>query len=146
MVLAGSPAGVAADDGTATAERGTAKAIGAAVGSPSEALYHAANLGIPILCSVDRNGARHDASSETTSIGAFTFTHAGSTYAVMPAADDLLIGTRDGQQWKTWHRANPGDAVDAGMGTAAGLQALAPLAAEQKMPGDGPLSGIDVSA
>jgi len=139
-------ADVAAERGTAVAERGTAEAIGAGVGSPSEALYHAANLGIPILCSVNRNAAGHDASSRTTSIGAFSFTHGGSTYAVMPEADDRLIGTRDGQQWKTWQRANPGDAVDSGMRTAAGLQALAPLAAEQKMPGDGSLSGIDVSA
>jgi hypothetical protein len=62
-------------------------------------------------------------------------------------ADDLLIGTRDGEAWKTWQRANPGDAPDAGMATAAGLPALAPpLAAEQEMPGDEPLSRIDVSA
>ncbi len=139
-------ADAAADYGTAIAERDTAEAIGAAVGSPSEALYHAANLGIPILCSVNLDAAGHDASSRTTGIGAFSFTHGGSTYAIVPVADDLLIGTRDGEAWKTWQRANPGDAADAAVATAAGLQALPPLAAEQEMPGDEPLSGIDVSA
>jgi hypothetical protein len=137
----------AADHRTAIAERNAAKVIDAAVASPSEALYHAANLGIPILCSVNLDAAGHDASSRTTGIGAFTFTHGGSTYAIVPVADDLLIGTRDGEAWKTWQRADPGDAPDAGMATAAGLQAFAPpLAAEQEMPGNEPLSRIDVSA
>ena len=139
-------ADAAADYGAAIAERDTAEAIGAAVGSPSEALYHAANLGIPILCSVNCDAATHDASSRTTGIGAFAFTHGGSTYSIVPVADDLLIGTRDGEAWKTWQRANPSDAPDAGMATAAWPQALAPLGAEQEMPGDGPLSSIDVSA
>jgi hypothetical protein len=137
----------AANHETAITKRDTTEAIDAAVGSPSEALYHAANLGIPILCSVNLDAVGHDASSHTTGIGAFTFTHDGSTYAIVPVADDLLIGTRDGEAWKTWQRANPGDAPDAGMATAAGLQAFAPpLAAEQEMPGNEPLSRIDVSA
>jgi hypothetical protein len=136
----------AANHETAITKRDTTEAIDAAVGSPSEALYHAANLGIPILCSVNLDAVGHDASSHTTGIGAFTFTHDGSTYAIVPVADDLLIGTRDGEAWKTWQRANPGDAHDAGMAPAAGLQALAPLAAEQEMARDGPLPGIDVSA
>jgi hypothetical protein len=136
----------AADHGTAITERGTAEVIDAAVGGPSEALYHAANLGIPILCSVNLGAAGHDASSRTTGIGAFTFTHGGSTYAIVPVADDLLIGTRDGEAWKTWQRANPGDAPDAGMATAAALPTLAPLAAEQEMPRGEPLPRIDVSA
>jgi hypothetical protein len=139
-------ADAAAAYGASIAEPDTAKVIGAAVGSPSEALYHAANLGIPILCSVNLDAAGHDASSRTTGVGAFTFTHGGSTYAIVPVADDLLIGTRDGEVWKTWQRANPGDAPDAGMATAAGFQAPAPLATEPEMPADGPLSRIDVSA
>jgi hypothetical protein len=145
-------ADAAAAYAAAIAERDIAEVIDAAVGSPSEALYHAANLGIPILCSVNLDAAGHDASSRTTGIGAFTFTHGGSTYAIVPVADDLLIGTRDGEAWKTWQRANPGDAPDAGMATAAGLpapaalQALPPLAAEQEIPRDEPLPRIDVSA
>jgi len=74
----------AADHRTAIAERNAAKVIDAAVASPSEALYHAANLGIPILCSVNLDAAGHDASSGTASIGTFTFTHGGSIYSIVP--------------------------------------------------------------
>lgn len=136
-------ADVAADYGTAIAERGPAEVIGAAVGSPSEALYHAANLGIPILDSVNPDAARNGASPAAISIGAFTFTHGGSTYAVTPAADDRLVGTKDGQEWKTWQRA---DAVDSDTGTAVGSQTLESVAAERRASADEALSGIDVSA
>ena len=66
--------------------------------------------------------------------------------SIVPVADLLPVGTEDEEAWKTWQRATPGDAPDAGMATASGLQALAPLAAEQEMPGDEPPPRIDVSA
>jgi hypothetical protein len=139
-------ADVAADYGTAIAERGTAEVIGAAVGSPSEALYHAANLGIPILDSVSPDVARNGASPAAISVGAFSFTHGGSTYTVTPEADDRLIGTKDGQAWKSWQRGSAADAAGSATGTEANSPAHAPLIAEQKASADEALSGIDVSA
>ena len=90
-------ADVAAAFGTATAERGTAVVvIGAAVGSPSQALYYAANLGIPILDSVSPDAIKSGASAGTIGIGAFSFTHDGSTYAVTLGAEGSISGTKDG--------------------------------------------------
>jgi hypothetical protein len=137
---------VAAAYGTAIAERGTAEVIGAAVGSPSQALYYAANLGIPILDSASPDAAKTGAAPGTISVGAFSFTHGGATYAVTPGADGTLIGTKDGQAWKTWQPTSPADAVSSGTGAAAALQTPTPLTAEQKASADKPPAGIDVSA
>jgi hypothetical protein len=139
-------ADVAAAYGTAIAERGTAEVIGAAVGSPSQALYYAANLGIPILDSASPDAAKTGAAPGTISVGAFSFAHGGSTYAVTPGADGTLIGTKDGQAWKTWQPTSPADAVSSGTGAAAALQTPTPLTAEQKASADKPPAGIDVSA
>ena len=135
---------VAADYGTAIADRGTAEVIGAAVGSPSEALYHAANLGIPILDSVNPNAARHGAAPAAISVGSFTFTHGGSTYAVTLEADDRLVGTKDGQEWKTWHGASPADAMEAATGIVAALHPLTSPATQPTAPANEP--HVDVSA
>jgi hypothetical protein len=137
-------ADVAAEYGTAIAERGTAEVIGAAVGSPSQALYYAANLGIPILDSVSSDAVKSGAAPGTISVGAFTFTNGGSTYAVTSEANNRLIGTKDGQEWKTWQLTSPADVASSGAGAA--VDPLTSHIAGQKEPDDEPLHGIDVSA
>jgi hypothetical protein len=82
----------------------------------------------------------HGASPAAISVGAFTFAHGGSTYAVTPEADDRLIGTRDGQAWKTWQRANRAEAAGAG----AALHPHTSLAAEPTASANEP--HVDVSA
>jgi hypothetical protein len=139
-------ADVAAAFGTATAERGTAVVIGAAVGSPSQALYYAANLGIPILDSVSPDAIKSGASAGTIGIGAFSFTHDGSTYAVTPGAEGSISGTKDGQPWRTWQLASPADAAGFGVGEAPASQTLTSLTAQRNASADKPLAEIDVSA
>jgi hypothetical protein len=139
-------ADVAAAFGTATAERGTAVVIGAAVGSPSQALYYAANLGIPILDSVSPDAIKSGASAGTIGIGAFSFTHDGSTYAVTPGAEGSISGTKDGQPWRTWQHASPADAAGFGVGEAPASQTLTSLTAQRNASADKPLAEIDVSA
>jgi hypothetical protein len=139
-------ADVATAYGTAIAGRDTDVVIGAAVGSASQALYYAANLGIPILDSVSPGAVKNGAAPGTSGVGAFTFTHGGSAYAVMPGPDGTLVGTKDGHPWKTWHATRPVDAAGAGMGETAASQTLASHTAEQEALDDKPLAGIDVSA
>ena len=135
---------VASAYGTAIADRTPTEVIGAAVNSPSEARYYAANLGIPILDSHSSDAVKTGAAPGAISLGAFTFTNGGSTYGVTPGSDNRLIGTKDGQEWKTWQLASPADVANSGAGAAA--EPLAPLNAQHKAPGEEPLSGIDVSA
>jgi hypothetical protein len=127
-------ADVAADYGTAIADRGSVEVIGAAVGSPSEALYHAANLGIPILDSVSSDAVKSGTARRVISVGAFTFTNGGSTYAVTHGADDRLIGTKDGQEWKTWQVTGAADVLEAGPRAADTLHPVTSLTAEPTAP------------
>ena len=137
---------VAAQFGTAIADRDTAGVIGAAASSASNALSYAAGLGIPIKDLVSPEAVKYGAAPGTISIGAFSFTSGGSTYAVAPGANGKLIGTKDGQAWKTWQLTYPADAAGSDTGTAAALQALTSLNAKYEGSADRPRLGIDVSA
>ena len=139
-------ADVAAEYGTAIADRSTAEIDGAPVGSPSEALYYAANLGIPILDSVSPDTAKNGALPGTIRVGAFTFTHGGATYAVTPGASGTIIGTKDGRAWKTWQVAIPANASSSGTGAAAAFQTLTSLTEQHRASADEPPAGVDVSA
>ncbi len=149
---------VASAYGTAIADRNPTEVIDAAVGSPSEARYYAANLGIPILDSVSSDAVNSGAAPGAIGVGAFTFTNGGSTYAVAPGANQSLVGTKDGQEWKTWQLSSPADegnlsaeaATDPVSSPPAQQKASADepleLTAQQKASADEPLAGIDVSA
>ncbi|HET6237022.1 MAG TPA: hypothetical protein VFE41_18970 [Acetobacteraceae bacterium] len=123
-----------------------AEVIGAAVGGPSQALYYAANLGIPILDSVSPDAIKNRASAGTISAGAFSFTHDGSAYAVTPGADGSISGTKDGRPWRTWQFASPADAPSAGTGQAPASQTLTSLIAQRNASADKSLAEIAVSA
>ncbi len=139
-------AAVAAKFGDAIADRDRAGVIGAAANSASNALSYASSLGIPIKDSVNPEAVKNGTAPGTISIGAFSFTSGGSTYAVAPGENGTLIGTKDGQAWKTWQLTIPADAGDSGKGAAAALRALTSLNTQHERSGDAPMSGIDLSA
>jgi hypothetical protein len=139
-------AAVAAKFGRVIADRDRAGVIGAAASSTSNALSHASVLGIPIKDSVGPEAVKNGTAPGTISIGAFSFTSGGSTYAVAPGANGTLIGTKDGQALKTWQLTNPADTTGSGTGAAAALQTLTSLNTQYERSGDTPMSGIDLSA
>jgi len=133
----------AAKFGNAISERNQAGLLNGVVASTSHAISYASNLGIPIQASVSPEAVKNGAAPGTISVGAFSFTNGGSTYSVTPGANGTLIGTKDGQAWKTWQLTDP---AASGTGAATALQALTSLSTQQKPSADKPLSGIDVSA
>jgi hypothetical protein len=98
---------VAAQFGTAIAERDTAGIFGAAADSASNALSNASGPGIPTQDSVSPDAIQNGAAPGTTSVGAFSFTSGGSIYSVTPGANGTLVGTKDGQARKTWQLTGP---------------------------------------
>jgi hypothetical protein len=100
-------AGTVANFGVAIANRDKAGLIGGAANSASHALSYASGLGIPIQDSVSPDAVKNGAAPGTISVGAFSFTNGGSTYSVTPGANGTLIGTKDGQAWKTWQLTDP---------------------------------------
>ena len=136
---------VAAEYGSATADRDKAAVIGAAAGSASHVLSYASTLGIPIQASVSPDAIKKGAAPGTISVGAFSFTSKGSVYAVIPSKDGTLVGAKDGQAWKTWQLTGPSSAAGANAGATAALQALTSLTA-QNAPAAKPPTGLNVSA
>lgn len=140
-------AGTLAKFGQAIADRNRATVTGAAVGSASFALSYASSLGIPIKDSVSPEDVKKGAAPGTISVGAFSFTNGGSTYAVTPGKDGTLVGTKDGQAWKTWQS----NSATPNAGTTAALQVLTSLNAQnslnaQKAPTYKPATGLNVAA
>ena len=127
--------------GEAIADRNRASLLGGAADSASNAPSNASGLGIPIQDSVSPDAVQNGAAPGTISVGAFSFTSGGSIYSVAPGANGMLVGTKDGQAWKTWQLTDPADAADSGSGASVALQILtAPKASADKS------SGVDISA
>ena len=136
---------LAAKFGDVIANRDKASAQGAAASTTSHALSYASNLGIPIQASVSPEAIKNGAAPGAISVGAFSFTSKGSTYAITPGKDGTLVGTKDGQAWKTWQLTGPSSAAGANAGATAALQALTSLNA-QKVSAAKPPTGLNVSA
>jgi hypothetical protein len=78
-------------------------------------------------------------------IGSFSFQLGGSTYAMTPDKDGNLVGTKDGQAWKTWQVVPPSTWVHTPAETA--LATLQDLVANAKARnGTEPASLVDVVA
>jgi hypothetical protein len=129
-------AGVLAQHGQAIADRNEALMRGAAVGSASDALSNASGLGTPASDSVSPNAVQNGAGPGTITVAAFSFTGGGATYSVAPGANGTLVGTKDGQAWKTWQlipTGTPGNlpsAANTDSGAATALQTLTSLNAQ----------------
>jgi len=108
-------------------------------------MSYAFGLGIPIKDSVSPDALKNGAPLGTISVGAFSFRNGGATYSVTPGRDGMLIGTKDGQDWKTWQLTAPSSATGATGGALAALQTLTSLNAH-KGSTDKSLSPLDVSA
>ena len=63
----------------------------------------------------DKQAAGSGVAPGSLLVDGFSFESGGSTYTVTPGEDGTLVGTRDGQAWKTWRitpaRADGGAAV-----------------------------------
>ena len=62
----------------------------------------------------------------TLQVREFTFKSGGSVYAVTAREDGTLVGTRDGEAWKTWktilaHAAPAATGADAALATLQGI-------------------------
>jgi hypothetical protein len=132
--------------GQAISDRNQAGLVAGLVARASNALSYASGLGIPIKDSVSPEAVKNGTAPGTISVGVFSFSSGGSTYAVAPGANGMLIGTKDGQAWKTWQLTNPADTAGSGTGAGAALQTLTSLNAQRERSGDTPMSGIDLSA
>lgn len=87
---------------------------------------------------------RNGAAPGTITIGAFSFTNGSSTYAVTLGKDGTLVGTKDGQAWKTWQLSVASSPASTDTGAAAALQTFTALNA-QNAAGEKPLSHLYVS-
>jgi hypothetical protein len=120
----------------AIADRNQALLRGAAVGSASDALSNASELGIPAQDSVSPTAVQNGAAPGTITVAAFSFTSGGATYSVAPGANGTLVGTKDGQAWQTWQLiptdtpGNPGNTTTSDSGAATALQTLTSLNAQ----------------
>jgi hypothetical protein len=132
--------------GTAIAEHMTAGLAGDAGLAASDALSYASNLGIPIQDSVSPDAVKNGAAPGTISVGAFSFESGGSTYSVTPGTNGTLIGTKDGQAWKTWQLTDPAIAASANTGADTALQTLTSLTAQETASANQPSTSIDISA
>ncbi len=61
-----------------------------------------AGSGISVQPDTTTKGPRGDAVPSLLSVNNFSFKADGSTYAVTAGKDGALVGTKDGQAWKTW--------------------------------------------
>ena len=136
---------VAAQYGSAIADRDKATVNSAAAGSASHVLSYVSGSGIPIQASVSPEAIKNGTAPGTISVGAFSFTSKGSVYAVTSGKDGTLVGTKDGQAWKTWQLTSQSSATSADAGATAALQALTSLNT-QKAPAVKPPTGLNVSA
>lgn len=127
--------------GKAIADRNKAAVDGAAINSASFALSYASNLGIPVQNSASPDATKAGAASGTITVGAFSFTSGGSSYAITSGKNGTLIGTKDGQAWKTWERDSSTSPVYVESGATVALQALTALNAQHP-----PTTKLDVSA
>ena len=88
--------------GKATADRNRAATIGSATNGANFAMSYASGLGIPVKQSASPDTAKNGTPPGTISVDAFSFKSSGSTYSVTPGKDGTLVGTKDGQAWRTW--------------------------------------------
>ena len=82
--------------------------------------------GIDVRPATDKQVAETGVASGTLLVRDFSFKVNGSAYAITAQEDGTLVGTRDGQAWKTWkttpgHPASSGGSSDAALAT---LQAI----------------------
>lgn len=63
--------------------------------------------GIDARPATDRRVAETGIAPGTVLVRSFSFTEGGSTYAVTAREDGTLVGTRDGQAWKSWKTVPP---------------------------------------
>lgn len=136
---------VAAQYRNAVADRDLAGVVGGAANSAAHALTYASDLGIPIKDSASPEAVKNGAAPGAISIGAFSFTNGGSTYAVTPGKVGTLVGTRDGQAWKTWQLSATSSPASTDTGATAALQTLTAFNA-QDAAGEKLLSLLNVSA
>jgi len=129
-------AGDLARFGKANADRNRAAAYAAAAEGASRGFSDASGVGIAVHVSfspaTSGSGAVPGTMTPraTMTVSAFSFTSGGSSYAVTPGANGLLVGTKDGQAWKTWQltdpviTGNPANGAGANAGAATALQTL----------------------
>lgn len=58
--------------------------------------------GIDVRAVTEKQAAESGLAKHSVLVDSFSFEAGGSTYAVAPGGDGTLVGTRDGQAWKTW--------------------------------------------
>jgi hypothetical protein len=131
--------------GQAIVDRDKATVLGEAINAGSHALSFASDLGIPVQASVSSEAIKNGAAPGTISVGTFSFTNGGSTYAVTPGKDNTLVGTKNGQAWKTWQLTDSSSAARGDAGATAALQALTSLNAKDAW-ADKAHAGFNVSA
>ena len=141
---------VAAKFGKAIADRDQAAVEGGASGAVSYALASTLRSGVPIKNSVNAKDFKVGATTDPITVDDFSFTSGGSTYSVTHGKNGTLVGTKDGQAWKTWQLNNPSSSTDAatpsGSSAAIALQTLTSLNTEQKVAINKPHAGVDISA
>jgi hypothetical protein len=132
--------------GQAVVDRDKASLLNAVVVFSSGALSSASTLGIPIKDSVSPDAVKNGATPGTITVGAFSFTNGGSTYTITPGKDGTLIGTKDGQAWKTWQLTDPTSTTSTDNGATAALQTLTSLNTRATTSDDKSSLAIDISA
>lgn len=97
--------------------------------------------GISVQPDTTTKGPGGDAVPSLLSVNNFSFKADGSTYAVTAGKDGTLVGTKDGQAWKTW-QITPNHAGKVNNGAQAALSTLQGLLSPSK-PGSPGLVQID---
>lgn len=69
--------------------------------------------GIDVRTLTETQAAESGLAKHSVLVDSFSFEAGGSTYAVTPGGDGTLVGTRDGQAWKTWRITPPRIDADA---------------------------------
>ena len=87
------------EEKAAAAKAESDKAVGYSVSYVSRQLGES---GIDVRPVTEEQAAATGQAPGTLKVKSFTFTSGGSSYAVTAKEDGTLVGTRDGEAWKTW--------------------------------------------
>lgn len=98
--------------------------------------------GITVQPDMTTKGLHGDAVPGLLSVNNFSFKTDGSTYAVTAGKDGTLVGTKDGQAWKTW-QITPNHAGKVNEGAQTALSTLQGLLSQSK---PGSFSLVQISA
>ncbi len=96
--------------------------------------------GIDVRPATDKQVAQDNLAPGTLLVRDFSFKAGGSTYAVKAQPDGTLVGTRDGEAWKTW-KSIPASPAPSSNGAAAALSTLQSMLASRPL-GDAGRSGL----